>query len=204
MQADGVVKVADFGIARLEDTDASRSTDEMGAGPYMDPARFSPSLYGRLDGRTDVYSLGVVMYEMLAGRTPFNGDTYELLNQIMHAEPTSLAVLRPDVSPELKLKALPPGDKLQPRLIFKTGDWRDDPKTVPADTPAVLAFVNLRPKDAKEKNPVIVHCSFAFMTLKESRAVMKTLDLDLYLEKLEFQKGEVFAYPWKVRNVQYK
>jgi hypothetical protein len=101
VQADGVVKVADFGIARLEDTDASRSTDEMGAGPYMDPARFSPSLYGRLDGRTDVYSLGVVMYEMLAGRTPFNGDTYELLNQIMHAEPTPLAVLRPDVSPEL-------------------------------------------------------------------------------------------------------
>ena len=55
VQPDGVVKVADFGIARLEDTDASRSTDEMGAGPYMDPARFSPSLYGRLDGRTDVY-----------------------------------------------------------------------------------------------------------------------------------------------------
>ena len=97
VQPDGVVKVADFGIARLEDTDASRSTDEMGAGPYMDPARFSPSLYGRLDGRTDVYSLGVVMYEMLAGRPPFAGDTYELLNQILHSEPPSLAALRPDL-----------------------------------------------------------------------------------------------------------
>ena len=101
VQPDGVVKVADFGIARLEDTDASRSTDEMGAGPYMDPARFSPSLYGRLDGRTDLYSLGVVIYEMLAGRPPFAGDTYELLNQIMHSEPPSLAALRPDLSPEL-------------------------------------------------------------------------------------------------------
>jgi len=103
-----------------------------------------------------------------------------------------------------KLIGLDPEDKLQSRLLFNAGDWREDPKTVAADTPAVLLFVKRRDKDAKEKIPVTVHCSFVFTALKEGGAVMKTLSFDLYLEKLERPKGEEFSYPWKVRNVQYK
>lgn len=92
----------------------------------------------------------------------------------------------------------------QSRLLFNAGDWREDPKTVAADTPAVLMFINHKDKDAKEKIPVTVHCSFVFTALKEGKSFEKTLSFDLYLETLESQKGEPLSYPWKVRNVQYK
>ncbi len=78
---DGRVKVADFGIAKaVEDTqpgpapvDAlTRTGAIIGTAQYLSPEQVDG---GAVDGRTDVYSLGVVLYEMLCGRPPFSGDT---------------------------------------------------------------------------------------------------------------------------------
>ncbi len=79
---DGRVKVADFGIAKaVEDTqpgraapaDALTSTGSIiGTAQYLSPEQVDG---GTVDGRTDVYSLGVVLYEMVCGRPPFSGDT---------------------------------------------------------------------------------------------------------------------------------
>jgi hypothetical protein len=86
--------------------------------------------------------------------------------------------------------------------LSPTPNWNDEPPpTIAADTRAVLLTTSHRPKDAAEKIPVVVHCSFAYQAQKQGKAFAKTLSFDLYLETLELQSD---AYPWKVRNVEYK
>ena len=70
---DGTVKVTDFGIARFEKNQETRVIQEaIGSVHYIYPEQAKGS---RIDHRADLYSLGVVMYEMLTGRVPFDGDT---------------------------------------------------------------------------------------------------------------------------------
>jgi serine/threonine-protein kinase len=76
VRLDGLVKLSDFGIARFTDTPATAATMELapGTGAYMSPEQV---LSRPLDGRSDLYSAAIVLYEMLAGRTPFLGDNGE-------------------------------------------------------------------------------------------------------------------------------
>ena len=68
---DGSVKVADFGIARLSSTKNTLTQQTLGSVHYISPEQAKGS---SIDARTDIYSLGVVMYEMLTGRLPFEGE----------------------------------------------------------------------------------------------------------------------------------
>ena len=68
---DGKVKVTDFGIARAA-TSNTISSDVMGSVHYSSPEQ---ARNGFVDGKSDIYSLGIVMYEMVTGRVPFDGDT---------------------------------------------------------------------------------------------------------------------------------
>jgi serine/threonine-protein kinase len=76
VRLDGLVKLTDFGIARFSDAPVTASTQELapGTGAYMSPEQV---LSRPLDGRSDLYSAAIVLYEMLAGRTPFLGDDGE-------------------------------------------------------------------------------------------------------------------------------
>ena len=69
---DGSVKVADFGIARIASAQNTLTKEALGSVHYISPEQ---ARGGRVDNRTDIYSLGVVMYEMLTGRTPYDGET---------------------------------------------------------------------------------------------------------------------------------
>ncbi|PKB66486.1 MAG: hypothetical protein BZY81_07025 [SAR202 cluster bacterium Io17-Chloro-G4] len=71
MSAEGTVKVTDFGIARAMEASTMSRTGVMGTPFYMSPEQWAG---GRVDGRTDIYSLGIVLYEMLTGSPPFQGD----------------------------------------------------------------------------------------------------------------------------------
>ena len=69
---DGSVKVADFGIARLNSSQNTLTQETLGSVHYISPEQAKGS---HTDARTDIYSLGVVMYEMITGRLPFEGDS---------------------------------------------------------------------------------------------------------------------------------
>jgi eukaryotic-like serine/threonine-protein kinase len=99
--SDGVVKILDFGLAKLAGSAAiTRTGSSIGTPAYMSPEQARGD---EVDHRTDLWSLGVVIYEMVAGRRPFRGEhesavLYALLNE----QPKPLRELRPDVPPELE------------------------------------------------------------------------------------------------------
>jgi serine/threonine-protein kinase len=78
VRRDGLVKLGDFGIARPRDAARLASTSEFapGTGAYMAPEQV---LSGAVDGRADLYSAATVLYEMLAGQTPFSADRSEFM-----------------------------------------------------------------------------------------------------------------------------
>jgi predicted Ser/Thr protein kinase len=108
----GQVKVLDFGLAKrmLQDsTGALEKTADMqhtqagqvlGTPSYMSPEQ---ALGKEVDHRTDLFSMGVVLYKLTTGQRPFTGATFlEIINNIVHAQPTAIARLNYDVPPELE------------------------------------------------------------------------------------------------------
>ena len=104
---DGTIKVADFGIAALESTQEQRSDQTVGSVHYIAPEQARGETP---DTRSDIYSLGVVMYEMLTGRRPYDGDTAEKIAlQHIAGNPTPPSQFNPDIPEELEritLKAM--------------------------------------------------------------------------------------------------
>jgi len=93
------VKVLDFGLARLDDAARSRSGLLIATPAYMSPEQAAGAA---LDARSDLYALGVMLYELLTGRLPFEAASMgQLLLQIARGEPEPLQRLRPDLPPAL-------------------------------------------------------------------------------------------------------
>lgn len=94
----GVVKVLDFGLAKLADVSLTGAGRTLGTVAYMAPEQLRGEA---VDARTDLWALGVVWYEMLAGRRPFPGeDTASVAHRIQNEEPPPVEGLRSDVSAE--------------------------------------------------------------------------------------------------------
>jgi serine/threonine-protein kinase len=101
------VKLLDFGIAKLTDPEVGKRPQTMSGAILGTPGYMSPEqgTGGVVDGRTDIYALGVLAYRMLSGRLPFEGNTFlEILNKQLLETPPDLSTLRPEL--ELSLSSL--------------------------------------------------------------------------------------------------
>jgi len=95
---DGRVKLMDFGLARLEAAGGTVTHSRIGTPRYMAPELVRGEA---IDHRADVFSLGCVLYELLAGRSAFAGEQIsQILYQIVNVQPADVRTLRPDVPPE--------------------------------------------------------------------------------------------------------
>ena len=95
------VKVTDFGIARITDSSKTKTGLVLGTPSFMSPEQLAGK---KVDGRSDLYSLGVMLYQMLAGVLPFRGDSMsELMFKIANEEAPDVRSARAELSPAVAL-----------------------------------------------------------------------------------------------------
>jgi eukaryotic-like serine/threonine-protein kinase len=101
---EGRVKVTDFGIARAGTSQMTETGSIVGTAQYLSPEQAKG---GEVDQRSDLYSLGVVLYELLTGKTPFEGETpVEIAMKHLSNAPQPPSELRADIPPELDMVVL--------------------------------------------------------------------------------------------------
>ncbi len=97
--ASDTVKVTDFGIARITDSSKTKTGLVLGTPSFMSPEQLAGK---KVDGRSDLYSLGVMLYQMLTGVLPFRGDSMaELMYKIANEEAVDIRIVRADISERL-------------------------------------------------------------------------------------------------------
>ena len=161
MDREGRPYITDFGLALHESRQLSLPNQRCGTPPYMSPQQVA-GLTRNLDGRDDIWSLGVVLYEMLARKRPFRGNTAkELFEQIETRDPKPIRQIVSSIDKELEricLRCL----ARQARDRYLTGDdlaedlrlWLGQPATkeVPAGKAAVFVPKGLRSYGAEDSD----------------------------------------------------
>jgi eukaryotic-like serine/threonine-protein kinase len=113
------VKVTDFGIARITDSSKTKTGLVLGTPSFMSPEQIAGK---KVDGRSDLYSLGVMLYQMLTGVLPFRGDSMaELMYKIANEEAPDLTVVRRDLPPQLA-QVVARALAKKPELRYQDGD----------------------------------------------------------------------------------
>jgi len=92
--ADGTVKVADFGVARIESSTLTQVGTVLGSPSYMSPEQFMGQI---VDGRSDLYSAGVVLYQLLTAEVPFTGGFTSVMHRVLNDIPPPPSVLNVQV-----------------------------------------------------------------------------------------------------------
>ncbi|MBK8071973.1 MAG: CHASE2 domain-containing protein [Ramlibacter sp.] len=113
------VKVTDFGIARITDSSKTKTGLVLGTPSFMSPEQIAGK---KVDGRSDLYSLGVMLFQMLTGVLPFRGDSMaELMYKIANEEAPDIRIIRKDI-PERLANAVALSMSKRPETRYQDGD----------------------------------------------------------------------------------
>jgi serine/threonine protein kinase/tetratricopeptide (TPR) repeat protein len=187
----GQAKIMDFGLAKLEwAADLTRTATIMGTVAYMSPEQARGE---KVDRATDIWSLGCVLFEMLAGVRPFQSDSERAaVYAILNDEPPPISKLRQDVSPELQIIVRQclqkdPRDRyrdagsLVDALRSSIGRQPDGSQAVPASKKqvpsiAVMPFIDMSPQKDQEYfcDGIAEELINALTHIKELRVVART------------------------------
>jgi serine/threonine protein kinase len=96
INSDGRIKISDFGIARIDSSNLTQIGDVLGTPHYMAPEQF---LGTEIDALADLFSIGVIAYELLTGRKPFTGNTATVMQQVLNERPPDPSQLNARLSP---------------------------------------------------------------------------------------------------------
>ncbi|MBZ0068160.1 MAG: protein kinase [Thiobacillus sp.] len=123
----GRIKLTDFGIAHLSNSDHTHAGQMLGSPRYMSPEQ---AMGREIDGRSDIFSLGAVLYEMLTARYAFDGDSLPtILYRVINEAPVSAASLRSGISDRVS--------NLLTRMLHKNPAERPDARTLLDDLHAL-------------------------------------------------------------------
>jgi len=115
----GTVKVADFGVAHTLDSELTRTGMLIGTPHYMSPEQFAA---GRIDGRSDLFSVASILYEMLTGERPFHGDNLgAMMHNVMNTEPVPVRKINVHV-PEPLAGVIEKAMSKDPQRRYQTAD----------------------------------------------------------------------------------
>jgi serine/threonine-protein kinase len=133
---DGRAKIADFGIAKMEGANLTQTGQLVGTPAFMSPEQFSG---GAIDARSDLFSLGAVLYEMFTGKMPFGGNTVtEIIFKVVQMPPAPACKLNPLLPPSVEV--------LLNRCLAKEPDKRyPNARALADDLAAVKAGRSLEP-----------------------------------------------------------
>jgi eukaryotic-like serine/threonine-protein kinase len=169
------VKVTDFGIARITDSSKTKTGLVLGTPSFMSPEQIAGK---KIDGRSDLYSLGVMLFQMLAGVLPFRGDSMaELMYKIANEEAPDIRIIRAEI-PQKLADVVAMSLSKRPETRYQDGDqFAADLRAVMAElsgespSPATSSGVAARPATsaADEKTQVMSATTAAASTAVDEK-----------------------------------
>jgi len=144
---ENVVKITDFGIARLEDSEVTQAGMVIGTPAYMSPEQF---LGEKIDARTDIYSMGVLLYQALTGERPYEGTLATIMHKVLYETPLPPSRRSTIVTPALdqvvtRAMARQRADRFASAAEFKAALYRALESPSAAADPVGLATVARQP-----------------------------------------------------------
>jgi predicted Ser/Thr protein kinase len=147
---DGTVKVADFGVARIESSTLTQVGTVLGSPSYMSPEQFMAQT---VDGRSDLYSAGVVLYRLLTAEVPFTGGFTSVMHRVLNDNPPPPSALNVQVPKGFdavlrRAMAKRPDERFQ-----SAGEFKEAIQTAMSNAPVGDAVLDAAPADATLRRP---------------------------------------------------
>lgn len=172
------VKVTDFGIARITDSSKTRTGLVLGTPSFMSPEQLAGK---KVDGRSDLYSLGVMLFQMLTGVLPFRGDSMaELMFKISNEPAPDIRVIRQEL-PESLARLVALSLSKRPELRYQGGDqFAADLRAVLVDLtgPGATTVAPVKPGQSvpqhNSEKTVLIHSGGSSRQLDFEKTVLQT------------------------------